>query len=545
MEYCFIIPVREGSVSVPGKNKKSLAGKPLIQFAIDAIRKFNSIAKIIVATDSDELSYIAKSLSCDVYKLERQTGKETLDEVILKVASDKKTNLSPESILFTIQATCPFLKPETIQRALESLNQNSGSVITVKDDRHLTWNIDENGKPTPGYSARVNRQELPPSYRESGAIIGTFVKNILEHKTRVIDPINLITVDKLESLDIDDFTDWKVAEYIAKKKKILIKADSSVKIGMGHLYRSATLAYELAHHDLTIVSNTHGDKKLSEKFFDDKAFNFISVDSDQEFIDIAIKESPELIILDQLDTEKDYVNKLKESRAKIITFEDMGSGAKHADLLISDLYKNNEIDDSFQLSGVENAFLNPSFEWVSPKALSPEVNSILLLFGGTDPSDLTRKTLNALQKFNFKGHINLIQGLGKEKPVKSLEEFDLKGEIFNNVKFMPELMLKSDLALSSAGRTVTELMSSGVPTICICQNEKEMTHTHASQAYGILNLGLGSLLDEDTLLKNLSFVINNKEFREHMYKRSSYAIKDRSNKKIIKKIEEILEIELL
>jgi len=66
-------------------------------------------------------------------------------------------------------------------------------------------------------------------------------------------------------------------------------------------------------------------------------------------------------------------------------------------------------------------------------------------------------------------------------------------------------MLEADLAFTSGGRTVLELCSLSVPTIVICQNERETTHSFASKKNGIINLGhrdnVSSIKIEDTLKK--------------------------------------------
>lgn len=55
-----IIPARGGSKGLPGKNIKPLNGKPLINWAIDALRDTGIVDRIFVSTDSVEIANIAK-----------------------------------------------------------------------------------------------------------------------------------------------------------------------------------------------------------------------------------------------------------------------------------------------------------------------------------------------------------------------------------------------------------------------------------------------------------------------------------------------------
>jgi spore coat polysaccharide biosynthesis predicted glycosyltransferase SpsG len=225
--------------------------------------------------------------------------------------------------------------------------------------------------------------------------------------------------------------------------------------------------------------------------------------------------------------------------------EDLGKGVQAADLLISDLYKNLAVKPSKQLTGVQNAFLAPSFMWSIPKRKhSKKVNNILILFGGTDPSNLTVKVLNVLKKSKYKGFVRVVQGLGRKNRKINLKSYGLSGEVLTNVKYMPKIMVEADIAFSSAGRTITELMTTGTPVLCMCQNKKETTHTHAKKEYGIINLGLGSKVSEKKLMDELNKLIGNYALRKRLSSSAVKMIKGRSNREIIKKIAAKIKIHL-
>ena len=101
---------------------------------------------------------------------------------------------------------------------------------------------------------------------------------------------------------------------------------------------------------------------------------------------------------------------------------------------------------------------------------------------------------------------------------------------------MPGIMQQADLAISSAGRTITELTCLGIPVICLCQNEKELTHTHASAQFGVVNLGLGSLVDIKTISEHINHLNKSSELRLKLRNRALHETSNRNNKKIIQKI---------
>ena len=61
-----LIPARGGSKSVPRKNIRRLAGKPLIAYAIDTAMQSNLINRVIVSTDDMEIAEIALFYGAEV-----------------------------------------------------------------------------------------------------------------------------------------------------------------------------------------------------------------------------------------------------------------------------------------------------------------------------------------------------------------------------------------------------------------------------------------------------------------------------------------------
>jgi spore coat polysaccharide biosynthesis predicted glycosyltransferase SpsG len=98
---------------------------------------------------------------------------------------------------------------------------------------------------------------------------------------------------------------------------------------------------------------------------------------------------------------------------------------------------------------------------------------------------------------------------------------------------MPALMSSADFAFTSAGRTVIELLSRGTPAICLAQNEKELTHTHATEENGVLFLGRGITVDDATLDEATRSMMNEPELRRKYAERAARAGAQRSNRKTL------------
>lgn len=530
-----MIPARGGSQGVPRKNVRRLGSLPLIGHSITAALETARPDQIIVITDDDEISAVAKQHGVRVVREPKTTGKATLDEVALRVAHDiLDWGGASSDIFLTIQPTCPFLRGHRLAQAIELFDAGAGAVLTVVDDRHLTWRIDDNGEPAPAYEARVNRQQLPSTFRETGGVIGCRLGSLLEQGSRIVPPVRIIEVSKEEAVDIDDFTDWAVADYLISRKRVAIRCDAGTELGMGHAYRSLALAQELAGHDVTIICDLH--MPLGAELISQHPFPLIQVDGTTGFLSWLSDNRHDLVILDQLDTSAEYVRSIKAFSDRVVSFEDLGPGSLDADLVVSDLYKNLSLPDERQLTGVVNAILAPNFETdCSPAEFHDKVENILVVFGGSDPSHLTERALQALADIKFNGRTTVILGPGVKRDI-DLADYGLSGEILRNVRHMPGVIRRMDLAFSSAGRTVTELISFGVPVICLCQNDKELGHTHASARFGVLNLGLGRLADQASLAAHLEWLIHNAAFRETLRTRALHETRGRSNATVIQRM---------
>lgn len=563
-----IIPARGGSKGIPRKNIRLLANKPLIAYSIETSLKSKYVDKVVVTTDDDEIKFIAEKFGASTIK---RSGKLALDDIPLDpviydaVKTEEKSCKTIFDFVITVQPTSPLLKTETIDETIEKLSDNSNdTIISVVDDRHLNWGFDDKEKKYyPLYEERVNRQYLPKTFKETGGIFAT-KREFLSENSRMGENINLIELSPHESIDIDNYEDWWVAERLINKKRVVIKTDATNEIGTGHIYRGLAIASKLPNHEVLFLLDE--DKKLGIEIIESYNYpylthkstknhinfesdnnnsnnsnsNFNSIIEDNSInssIDIDNKDDghynndlmekikeydPDIVINDILNTSYEYISLLKKNNYFVVNFEDIGDGAKVADIVFDALYEH-QIPSKNVYSGYKYYILKDEFYFQKQKEIKKHdsVNEILLTFGGTDPNDLTRKTLNAILNSKYNGIITIILGLGYKDKKGIKKEFNKHSnvEIFENVKNISEYMYKADLIFTSAGRTMYEIASIGVPCICLCQNNRELTHTFANAKNGFINLGLGKDINEDEIIDTMENLISNTNIRIEMNKR--------------------------
>jgi exopolysaccharide biosynthesis WecB/TagA/CpsF family protein len=228
-----VIPARGVSKGIPGKNIRPLGGKPLILHVLESCLQTADASRIVVSTDDENIA----SVVGDRCRLHRRPadlcGDEvTLDEVAAEVARwllDK--GAAGSDVLLTVQPTSPFLGPNAIEEALALLSEGAGCVVSVRDDTHLRWRVDEAGIPRPLFQERLNRQWLPRTLVETGGLIGARFGDIIRTGTRIHEPVRLIELERKAGLDIDTPSDWAVAEFYANGHHVVVGADGGTNLG--------------------------------------------------------------------------------------------------------------------------------------------------------------------------------------------------------------------------------------------------------------------------------------------------------------------------
>jgi spore coat polysaccharide biosynthesis predicted glycosyltransferase SpsG len=225
---------------------------------------------------------------------------------------------------------------------------------------------------------------------------------------------------------------------------------------------------------------------------------------DAEFSDDLRSFAPDVVILDVLDTSRSFVEGLRSVCDFIVTFEDLGSGADAADLVFNELYADPSADGTRRFSGPTVACLREEFYSMVPRATAESVKEILITFGGTDPSNLTMKALQALELLKERFHVTVILGLGypDATAIEAMARASAHTvSVHRNVRNMSTWMARADLAVTSAGRTVFELIACQTPVITLAQNQRELLHTCARESYGVLSLGLGAAVQPEGIAR--------------------------------------------
>lgn len=518
-----VVPARGGSKGIQRKNTRMLNGKPLFWHMLEAAKKSKFITDLITSTEDEEIAQFTHRLGLRVVKRPRKFADDnvTLDPVIEHaVTTMEKEKKITYDLVITLQPTSPLITATTIDKAITLFQlKKADTLISVTAQRHLYWKM-ENGKAMPMYKKRVNRQKLEPIFQEAGAILISR-RNLVTAETRISGKITLFEIPDNESLDIDSYDDWHIARHRLTKQRIVIRTAGYPQIGLGHIYRTLTLALHIYTHDIIFMTEAKhalGIKKLSEFHYP-----IVTFKDDRDFFRKVKRLNPSIVINDILNTSSDYIIKLKEMGKFVVNFEDLGDGSLHADLVFNSIYEFT-INAPGHFFGHKYECVRDEFFLYRPEKINKQVNKITITFGGTDQNNLTERTLKALKNIPINNiYINVILGLGfsetYKKTLKKVAETlgkKTKVEIKQNIKNMAQELSNSDIVVTSNGRTIYEVAVLGVPCLAISQNDRESTHLFSHVASGIINLGHANTVSEKNVANQLKKLINNYKLREKM-----------------------------
>lgn len=519
METVAVIPARGGSKGIPRKNMRLMGGKPLIAYAIENALSCDYIDEVIVSSDSEEILSFAATYE-GVTPLNRDSALAqdavTLDPVIYDAVVRRERELGREfDTVVTLQPTSPLLTVETLSKALEEFaSSDLDTMVSSVNAPHLSWTKDETGKTVPNYKARLNRQQLPPEYHETGAFV-IARRDIVTESTRFGARVGVYEVPEVESTDIDTKQDWIVCESLLARKKIAFRVDGYGQLGLGHIYRALTLAYELIEHEVVFIcdsSHQEGIDKLRSAFMP-----VVEIDDDAELFDWVGKNKPDVFVNDCLDTSEEYVKRIKQSVGRFVTFEDLGSGARYADAVVNAIYEG-EIPHHNTYTGKRYVALRDEFLIARPSEYHDAVERILVMFGGTDPLNLSKRVYDFARNINADGpayKFDFLLGPGYKDELEADPAHGIS--VSRNVVRVSDHMRNADLAFSSQGRTTYELASMGVPTIVLAQNERETLHTFAQMDNGFINLGRGDRVSDEDLASTFNWLVGAKSVRREMH----------------------------
>lgn len=515
-----VIPARGGSKGIPRKNLRLLNNKPLISYAIQTAKSSAYVDDVVVTTEDSQIALIAEKFGASVVRRSEElaTDEVALDPVIYDAMIQKEKQAFDEyDIIITLQPTSPLISVRTLDSAIEKFEDfNLDSVISVVDDRHLSWGYDENNKRYfPNYIKRVDRSLLPKSFRETGAILASR-RNFIHEDSRLGTNIDIVEVSREESVNIETYEDWWIAENYLQKKRTAIVVNASDEIGTSHINRCLSLASKLVFHEVLFLIDEH--HQLGIDIVSGNNFSYKTYEDTHDLLKELEQFNPQIVINDILDTSEEYISSLKNAGYFVVNFEDLGVGSSFADVVFDDLYEH-DLGERNVFTGHKYFILKDEFYYQPPKIITNEVKRVLIAFGQFDSNNFTEKVIDAILTTTYDGRIDVVLGLDYEDVEGLISKYESNPliQIYRDVSNFSEFIFKADLIFTSPNKSMYEICSMGVPTICLCKDDRDVSHVFANSNNGFINLGRGDALERQDVVEEFASVVNDFDLRMDLH----------------------------
>lgn len=215
-----IITARGGSKRIPGKNKKSFLGKPILTYSIEAALKSGAFDEVMVSTDDEEIARIAKEAGANVpFYRSAETANDfaTTAEVLTEVLEEYHKQGKDFDYLCCIYPTAPFITADKLKNAMELLKEpatDSVMPVVAFSFPPLRGMYIREGKLGYCYpeNALKRSQDLETMYHDCGQFYCVNTKRFMDTGKLVMENTKAIIVHEREVQDIDTPEDWMIAE---------------------------------------------------------------------------------------------------------------------------------------------------------------------------------------------------------------------------------------------------------------------------------------------------------------------------------------------
>ncbi|WP_205419951.1 UDP-2,4-diacetamido-2,4,6-trideoxy-beta-L-altropyranose hydrolase [Aeribacillus pallidus] len=340
---------------------------------------------------------------------------------------------------------------------------------------------------------------------------------------------------------------------------VIFRTDSSVTIGTGHVMRCLTLANQLkkqVNADVSFICRDLEGNLIH--FIKDNGFRVLVLPKIQinkvdhlaifqwyeknwkqdvyetQFLFKKYNFSIDLLVVDHYGLDSKWESKIKPFSKKIMVIDDLANRKHVCDFLLDqnwylnyqERYKNLVPPECKQLLGPNYVLLREEFIEASrqKRIRDGKIHNILVFFGGTDPTNETIKTLNALALLENNIKVNVVVGSSNKRKHEIREYCDRYLNFFFHcqVSNMASLMNEADLAIGAGGTTTWERCYLGLPSITIIVADNQIELTDSVSKFGAtINLGCSHEVTSDQIFEAVKDLIEHPKKVQLLSERAS------------------------
>ncbi len=311
--------------------------------------------------------------------------------------------------------------------------------------------------------------------------------------------------------------------------KIAVRVDSSNIIGTGHVMRCLSLVSQLrTMHSASaqffcrnnvgaiievIAKRGFGVQKMLKGHLGTEVIGlahgaWLGADQTEdacEFMSLVGDEVFDLLIVDHYGIDSHWEKLVRDSNCfkRLLVIDDLVDREHHCDFLLDQTYGRKEgeyrslVNEACKLLlGSDYCLLRPEFAVPLKKIESYRSGvdfdnlKVLVMFGGTDPENLTGSVIEVLLKENWIRSVDVVLGSSAAHKAK-IQTLCVQNKMFKlhvGSNDVARIMLDNDIAIGAAGVTSWERAALGLPSLVIVQAENQKMIANKLNDVGIIQL---------------------------------------------------------
>ena len=188
-----LVTARGGSRRLPGKNIKTMAGKPMMAWTIDAAQESEVCKRIIVTTEDKKIEHVAKVWGAEVLKRPKELATHDASSFDVICHAIEKLGLARCDYVLLLQPTSPLRTAADIKEAVRIMQLYKSDAVVSSTGLEL---------------------------KPNGAIYLNRVSSLLDSRTFYPDgKTTWYSMPAERSIDVDELWQFDVAECLLMKRR--------------------------------------------------------------------------------------------------------------------------------------------------------------------------------------------------------------------------------------------------------------------------------------------------------------------------------------
>ncbi len=226
MKAVAFIFARGGSKGLPGKNIRSLGGKPLIAWSIEHALAVKRIERVIVSTDSEEIAEVARNYGAEVpfkrpVELARDDSPEWLAWRHALCYLQETSGSLPEAMV-SIPTTAPLRLPIDVENCLDEYEKDDADIVITVTDAHrspyfnmVKGNLDGTVSLVFTPQSSIDRRQDAPVVYDMATVCYVARPEFIRSRNSIFEgKVKAVHVPIDRAVDIDTLLDFQLAETI-------------------------------------------------------------------------------------------------------------------------------------------------------------------------------------------------------------------------------------------------------------------------------------------------------------------------------------------